>query len=143
MKEINFLKSILIIPLLLIYVNNSQAETIIFSSCDNKKDGFLKNEYILDLNNSLMTRNYIYNDKTFKKYKMTDLSVKKENTIERFIYIEDNLILTDKIGYPQFYTQLLFKIDNPIIKIKTVINNEEGISEMSNCKKIEKFKEES
>jgi hypothetical protein len=143
MKEINFLKSILIIPLLLIYVNNSQAETIIFSSCDNKKDGFLKNEYILDLNNSLMTRNYIYNDKTFKKYKMTDLSVKKENTIERFIYIEDNLILTDKIGYPQFYTQLLFEVDNPIIKIKTVINNEEGFSKMSNCKKIEKFKEKS
>ena len=143
MKEINFLKSILIIPLLLICVNNSQAETIILSSCDNKKDGFLKNEYILDLNKSLMTRNYIYNDKTFKKYKMTDLSVKKENTIERLIYIEDNLILTDKVGYPQFYTQLLFKIDDPIIKIKTVINDEEGISEMSNCKKIEKFKEES
>jgi len=143
MKEINFLKSILIIFLLLISINNSQAETIILSSCDNKKDGFLMNEYILDLNKSLMTRNYIYNDKTFKKYKKTDLSVKKENTIERFIYIEDNLILTDKIGYPQFYTQLLFKIDDPIIKIKTVINDEEGISEMSNCKKIEKFKEES
>ena len=74
---------------------------------------------------------------------MNDLSVKKENSIERFIYNEDNLILTDKIGYPQFYTQLLFKIDNPTIKIKTVINNEEGVSEMSVCKKIEKFKEES
>ena len=36
--------------------------------------------------------------------------------------------LTDKIGYPQFYTQLLFEIDNPNIMIKTVINNEEGIS---------------
>jgi hypothetical protein len=143
MREINFLKSILIIPLLLISINNSQAETIIMSSCDNKKDGFLKNEYILNLNKSIMTRNYIYNDKTFKKYKMTDLSVKKENTIQRLIYIEDNLILTDKVGYPQFYTQLLFKIDDPIIKIKTVINDEEGISEMSNCKKIEKFKEES
>ena len=47
------------------------------------------------------------------------------------------------MGYPQFYTQLLFKIDDPTIKIKTVINNEEGITEMSNCKKIERFKEES
>ena len=117
--------------------------TIILSSCDNKKDGFLKNEYILDLKKSLMTRNYIYNDRTFKKYKMNDLSVKKTNTIERFIYIENDLILTDKIGYPQFYTQLLFKIDDPTIKIKTVINNEEGITEMSNCKKTERFKEES
>ena len=143
MREINLFKIILIISLFLIPLNHSYAETIILSSCDNKKDGFLKNEYILDIKKSLMTRSYIYNDHTFKKYKMTDLSVKKTNTIERFIYIENDLILTDKIGYPQFYTQLLFKIDNPIIKIKTVINNEEGISEMSNCKKIEKFKDES
>jgi hypothetical protein len=143
MREINFFKSISIISLLLIPLNHSYAETIILSSCDNKKDGFLKNEYILDLKNSLMTRTYVYNDKTFKKYKSTDLSVKKKNSIERFIYIEEDLILTDKIGYPQFYTQLIFKIGEPTIKIKTVINNEEGISEMSNCKKIERFKEES
>ena len=90
-----------------------------------------------------MTRNYVYNDKTFKKYRMTDLSVKKTNTIERFIYTKDDLILTDKIGYPQFYTQLLCKVDDTAIKIKTVINNEEGITELSNCKKIEKFKEQS
>jgi len=143
MREINLFKIILIISLFLIPLNHSYAETIILSSCDNKKDGFLKNEYILDLNKSLMTRSYTYNDRTFKKYKMTDLSVKKTNIIERFIYIENDLILTDKIGYPQFYTQLLFKIDDPTIKIKTVINNEEGITEMSNCKKIERFKEES
>jgi len=143
MREINLFKIILIISLFLIPLNHSYAEIIILSSCDNKKDGFLKNEYILDLKKSLMTRSYIYNDRTFKKYKMTDLSVKKTNTIERFIYIENDLILTDKIGYPQFYTQLLFKIDDPTIKIKTVINDEEGITEMSNCKKIERYKEES
>ena len=90
-----------------------------------------------------MTRSYIYDQKTYKKYRITDLSVKKENTIERFIYTENDLVLTDKIGYPQFYTQLLFKVNDPTIKIKTVINNEEGISEMSKCKKIERFKEES
>ena len=143
MKKIDLFKTILIISLLIVPLNHSYAETIILSLCDNKKDVFLKNEYILDLKNSLMTRSYVYNDNTYKKYRMTDLSVKKANTIERFIYTEDNLILTDKIGYPQFYTQLLFKIDDPIIKIKTVINNEEGITEMSNCKKIERFKEES
>ena len=119
------------------------AETIILSSCDNKKDGFLKNEYILDLEKSIMTRNYTYNQKTYKKYRMNDLSVKKTNTIERFIYVEEDLILTDKIGYPQFYTQLLFKKNDPNIKIKTVINKEEGISDMSSCKKIERFKKES
>ena len=123
--------------------DNLKAEIIILSSCDNNKDGFLKNEYVLDLEKSLMTRNYVYNSKTFKKYRITDLSVKKENSLTRFIYKENDKILTDKVGYPQFYTQLLFEIDNPNIMIKTVINNEEGISPMSNCKKIEKFDKES
>tara|TARA_B100000767_G_scaffold247012_1_gene246997 strand:- start:990 stop:1421 length:432 start_codon:yes stop_codon:yes gene_type:complete len=143
MKKIKFFKSVLLVSLTLMSLGNSSAEIVILSSCDNKKDGFLKNEYILDLEKSLMTRNYIYNEKTYEKYRLNDISVKKENTIEQFIYIENDLILTDKIGYPQFYTQLLFKTDDPIIKIKTVINNEEGISELSNCKKVEKYKEES
>ena len=69
-----------------------------------------------------MRRNYIYDSKTYKKYKITDLSVKKENSIERLIYKDKNLILTDKIGYPQFFTKLVFEIKNHIIKIKTVIN---------------------
>ena len=126
-----------------ITVNNLGAEIIILSSCDNKKDGFLKNEYILDLEKSLMTRNYIYNEKTFKKYRVTDLSVKKKNTLTKFIYRENKKILTDKVGYPQFYTQLLFEIDNPNIMIKTVINNEVAVSSMSKCKKIERFEKES
>ena len=90
-----------------------------------------------------MTRNFVYNEKTFQKYRVTDLSVKKKNSLSRYIYKEDNKILTDKVGYPQFYTQLLFEKDKPNIMIKTVINNEEGISLMSNCKKIERFDKES
>ena len=124
-----------LVILLLFSLNSSFAETIILSSCDNKKDGFLKNEYILDLEKLLLTRNYVYNQETYKKYRITDLSVKKENTLTRFIYRQEGKILTDKLGYPQFYTQLLFEIDSPNIMIKTVINNEEGISSMSNCKK--------
>jgi hypothetical protein len=143
MKKNKFLNFLSLIILSSIAANNLNAEIIIFSACDNKKDGFLKNEYILDLEKSLMTRNYVYNDKTFKKYRVTDLSVKKENSLTKFIYRQDNNILTDKVGYPQFYTQLLFEIDNPIIKIKTVINNEEAVSSMSKCKKIERFEKES
>ena len=143
MKKIKFLNYLGLILFSLIAANSLNAEIIILSSCDNKKDGFLKNEYILDLEKSLMTRNFVYNNKTFKKYRVTDLSVKKENTFTKFIYQEDDKILTDKIGYPQFYTQLLFEIDNPNIMIKTVINNEEGISFMSSCKKIERFEKES
>jgi hypothetical protein len=129
--------------LVLLPIDKLSSEIIILSSCDNKKDGFLKNEYILDLEKSLMTRNFVYNEKTFQKYRVTDLSVKKKNSLSRYIYKEDNKILTDKVGYPQFYTQLLFEKDKPNIMIKTVINNEEGISLMSNCKKIERFDKES
>ena len=69
--------------------------------------------------------------------------LKKKIRLTKFIYRQDNNILTDKVGYPQFYTQLLFEIDNPIIKIKTVINNEQAVSLMSTCKKIERFEKES
>ena len=143
MKKIKFLNFLYLIILSSFTVSSLNAEIIILSTCDNKKDGFLKNEYILDLEKSLMTRNFVYNNETFKKYRVTDLSIKKENTLTKFIYQENDKILTDKIGYPQFYTQLLFEIDNPNIMIKTVINNEEGISFMSSCKKIERFEKES
>ena len=143
MKKINYLSFFILILITLTNSNRLSAEIIILSSCNNQKDGFLKNEYTLDLEKLLMTRNYVYNEKTFKKYRVTDLSIKKNNTLTKFIYQEDNKILTDKVGYPQFYTQLVFEIDNSNIMIKTVINNEEGISQMSKCKKIERFDKES
>ena len=142
MKKNKLISSFILIVILFSF-KNSYGEIIILSSCNNQKDGFLKNEYTLDLEKLLMTRNYVYNEKTFKKYRVTDLSVKKNNTLIRFIYLEDNKILTDKVGYPQFYTQLVFKIDTPNIMIKTVINNEEAISLLSECKKIERFQKES
>ena len=67
--------------LLLVFFNSTffaYSQVMILSECKNLKDGFVKNEYILDLENSLMTRNYIYDSKTFKKYRITDLSVKKK-----------------------------------------------------------------
>ena len=71
------------------------------SACDDKQDEFLKNEYILNLDEFIMTRNYIYNEKTYQKYKVTDLSVKKSNSYVRNIYEEDGKILTYKNGYTQ------------------------------------------
>ena len=142
MKKNKLISSFILIVILFSF-KNSYGEIIILSSCNNQKDGFLKNEYTLDLEKLLMTRNYVYNEKTYKKYRVTDLSVKKKNTLTKFIYQEDDKILTDKVGYPQFYTQLVFKINNPNIMIKTVINNEEAISLLSECKKIERFQKES
>ena len=140
MKEIKFLISFLLI---IIPIQSLKSEIIVMSKCDDKQDEFLKNEYILNLNELIMTRNYVYKEKTFQKYRLTDLSVKKSNSYVRNIYEEDGKILTHKHGYPQFYTQILFEIGKLEIFMKTVLNDEEGISKISNCKKIEKFKKES
>ena len=113
------------------------------SSCDDKQDEFLKNEYIFNLNELIMTRNYVYNEKTYQKYKITDLSVKKSNSYVRNIYQENGKILTLKHGYPQFYTQILFEKDKQEIFIKAVLNDIESISKVSTCKKIEKFDQQS
>ncbi len=115
------------------------AEIIVLSKCDHKEDGFLKNEYILNLNELIMTRNYVYNEKTYQKLKITDLSVKKSNSYVRNIYEENGKILTLKHGYPQFYTQILIEKDKQEIFIKAVLNDIESISKVSTCKKIEKF----
>jgi len=119
------------------------AEIIVLSECDHKEDGFLKNEYILNLNELIMTRNYVYNQKTYQKYKITDLSVKKSNSYVRNIYQENGKILTLKHGYPQFYTQILFEKDKQEIFIKAVLNDVESVSKVSTCKKIEKFDRQS
>tara|TARA_B100001109_G_C18621287_1_gene361610 strand:+ start:40 stop:468 length:429 start_codon:yes stop_codon:yes gene_type:complete len=127
----------------ILQINYLKSEIIILSACDDKQDEFLKNEYILNLDELIMTRNYVYKEKTYQKYRITDLSVKKSNTYVRNIYKEDGKILTYKHGYPQFYTQILFEIGKPEVFMKTVLNDEEGITKISNCKKIEKFEKES
>tara|TARA_B100001059_G_C17449808_1_gene386851 strand:+ start:188 stop:610 length:423 start_codon:yes stop_codon:yes gene_type:complete len=140
MRKIKYL----IFLFFIIFTNqNLKSEIIIMSACDDQQDQFLKNEYILNLNELIMTRNYVYKEKTYQKYKLTDLSVKKSNSYIRNIYEEDGKILTHKHGYPQFYTQIVFEKDKLDIFIKTVLNDEEGISKISTCKKIEKFDNES
>ena len=140
MREIKFLISLLVIILPL---QNLNAEIIIMSKCDDKQDEFLKNEYILNLDELIMTRNYVYKEKTYQKYRLTDLSVKKSNSYVRNIYEENGKILTHKHGYPQFYTQILFEKGKQEIFMKTVLNDEIGVVKISTCKKIEKFEKES
>ena len=140
MREIKFF---VLIFFIFLTSQSLKSEIIIMSACDDKQDEYLKNEYILNLNELIMTRNYVYKEKTYQKYRLTDLSVKKSNTYVRNIYEENGKILTHKHGYPQFYTQILFEKGKQEIYIKTVLNDEEGISKISSCKKIEKFDEES
>ena len=144
MKKNNFKIKFLLLSLIFIKFQTIAFSEIMFlTGCKNLNDGFIKNEYIIDFKKSLMTRNYVYDNKTYKKHRITDLSIKKKNTTKRFIYEDNNLILTDKIGYPQFYTQVIFEKNNPVVNIKTVINGEEDISKISICSKVELFEKES
>ena len=140
MKKVKYF---FIFLLLILPIQNLRSEIIVMSSCDDKQDEFLKNEYILNLNELIMVRNYVYKEKTYQKYRLTDLSVKKSNSYVRNIYEENGKILTHKHGYPQFYTQILFEKGKQEVYMKTVLNDEEGISKISTCKKVEKFDSES
>ena len=143
MRENKFFYYLIFLFFLSFSFNAVKSEIIILSDCDDKQDEFLKNEYIFNLNELIMTRNYIYKENTFKKYKTTDLSIKKSNSYVRNIYEEDGKILTHKHGYPQFYTQIFFEKEKKEIFMKTVLNNEEGVSKISTCKNIEIFGNES
>ena len=143
MTENRFFYLLIFLYFISFSINAVKSEIIILSDCDDKQDEFLKNEYIFNLNELIMTRNYIYKEHTFKKYKRTDLSVKKSNSYVRNIYEEDGKILTHKHGYPKFYTQIYFEKEKKEIFMKTVLNNEEGVSKISTCKNIEKFGNES
>ena len=140
MKKVKYF---IIFLLLISPIQNLKSEIIVMSSCDDKQDDFLKNEYILNLNELIMVRNYVYKEKTYQKYRLTDLSVKKSNSYVRNIYEENGKILTHKHGYPKFYTQILFEKGKQEVYMKTVLNDEEGISKISTCKKVEKFDSES
>ena len=140
MKKVKYF---IIFLLLILPIQSLRSDIIIMSYCDDKQDEFLKNEYILNLNELIMVRNYVYKEKTYQKYRLTDLSVKKSNSYVRNIYEENGKILTHKHGYPQFYTQILFEKGKQEIFMKTVLNDEEGITKISTCEKVEKFDGES
>ena len=118
MRENRLFHFLMFLYLISFSINPVKSEIIILSECDDKQDEFLKNEYIFNLNELIMTRNYIYKENTFKKYKVTDLSVKKSNSYVRNIYEEDGKILTHKHGYPLFYTQIYFEKERKYKNIK-------------------------
>ena len=140
MKKVKYF---IIFLVLILPIQSLKSEIIVMSGCDDKQDEFLKNEYILNLNELIMVRNYVYKEKTYQKYRLTDLSVKKSNSYVRNIYEENGKILTHKHGYPQFYTQILFEKGKQEVYMKTVLNDEEATSKISTCKKVEKFDSES
>ena len=126
-----------------IYSNFLFAEVLVFKNCKSKNYEFEKNEYRLDIDQGLMTREFVYTDETYERLRFDDIRVKKENETTRVIIRENGLIISEISGYPAFYTQMIFDTFDKTIKLKSVLNNSEGISIISNCEKIIKYKIES
>ena len=139
----NFIKFFLPILFFSINLNHSIAEILVFKNCTSKDYDFEKNEYKLDINKGQMIREFIYTDETYQRLRTNDMRVEKENTSIKGITKENGEIISEISGYPAFYTQMIFDTFDKTIKLKSVLNNTEGISILSNCEKIIKYKLES
>ena len=126
-----------------LFSSSLSAEIIIFKNCKSEDYEFEKNEYKIDINKGLMTREFIYTDETYQSLRLNDIRVQKENTSTKGVVMENGKIITEISGYPAFYTQMIFDTFDKTIKLKSVLNNTEGISILSNCEKIIKYKLES
>ena len=143
MNDNNFFKLKYLIILFIFFSQFLNAEIIIFKDCKNNVYSYDKNDYIIDLNKKMMTREFVYDEKTYQKLRMNDITVKKENITNKGIIEENGLIVSEISGYPAFYTQMIFDKKNSNIKIKTVLNNTEGESLIATCKNIINYKKES
>ena len=134
-------KNLIIIPILFLF-QNLTAEIIVFKDCSSEQYKYEKNDYILDLKKELMTREFIYSEESYKKLRLNDMTAEKENKTTKGVAKINGLIVSEITGYPAFYTQLIFNELEKSIKIKTVLNNTEGVSLISKCQKIIKFKKQ-
>ena len=116
------------------------AEILVFKNCKSKNYDFEKNEYKLDMNKGLMTREFIYTDETYERLRLNDLRVKKKNTLNKIITVKNGEISSEISNYPSIYSKMIFDTFDKTIKLKSILNNQEGISIISNCDKIIKYK---
>ena len=137
------MKKILLILLLQLSFSSSFAEILVFKNCSNKDYSFEKNEYKLNVEKGVMTRDFIYSDETYERLRLNDARVEKENSNTKRITKVDGQIISEISGYPAFYTQMIFDTNDKSIKIRSVLNNTEGVSVVSRCEKIIKYKLES
>ena len=126
-----------------LFSSSLSAEIIVFKNCKSEDYEFEKNEYKIDINKGIMIREFVYTDETYQRLRMNDIRIKKENTSTKGVAKENGEIITEISGYPAFYTQMIFDTFDKTIKLKSVLNNTEGISILSNCEKIIKYKLES
>jgi phage terminase large subunit len=137
------MRRILLILLFQLLFSSSFAEILVFKNCTNKDYSFEKNEYKLDIEKGVMTREFIYTEETYERLRLNDVRVEKANFSTKGISNVDGQIISEISGYPAFYTQMIFDTFDKTIKIKSVLNNTEGVSVISQCEKIIKYKLES
>ena len=137
------MRKILFILLVQLSFSSSFAEILVFKNCNNKDYSFEKNEYKLDIEKGVMTREFIYTEETYERLRLNDVRIVKKNISTKGIIKEDGQIISEISGYPAFYTQMIFDTFDKTIKIKSVSNNTEGVSVISQCEKIIKYKLES
>ena len=118
-------------------------EILVFKGCKSENYEFEKNEYKINIDKGIMTREFVYTNETYQRLRMNDMRVQKENTSTKGVMRENGEIISEISGYPAFYTQMIFDTFDKTIKLKSVLNNTEGISILSNCEKIIKYKLES
>ena len=136
------MREILLILTVLFFFQKLNAEIIVFKDCNSDQYKYEKNDYTLDLNNELMTREFVYSEESYEKLRLNDIAIKKKNKTVKGVSKIDGLIVSEIAGYPAFYTQLIFDELDKSIKIKTVLNNTEGVSLISTCQKIIKYKKQ-
>ena len=137
------MKKTISIFLFFIITSSLSAEILVFKNCTSENYEFEKNEYKIDINKGVMIREFTYTDETYERLRLNDMRVKKENTTTKGITKENGEIISEISGYPAFYTQMIFDTFDKTIKLKSVLNNTAGISILSNCEKIIKYKLES
>jgi len=89
-----------------------------------------------------MTRKFIYSKDSYQKLRLNDITVKKVNKTTKGVVKADSLMVSEIARYPAFYTQFIFNEFEKSVKIKTVLNNTEGVSLISKCQKIIKYKKQ-
>ena len=137
------MKKIFFLIFFYLFASSLFAEVLIFRNCSSDDYEFEKNDYKIFIEKGIMIREFIYTDETYERLRINDIRVKKENITTKEILMENGMIISEISGFPTFYTQLIFDTFDKTIKIKSILNDHEGIRILSNCEKLIKYKLES
>ena len=72
------MKKTLLLITILFFFQNLTAEIIVFKDCGSKQYNYEINDYTLDLEKELMTREYTYSEESYKKLRLNDVAIKKK-----------------------------------------------------------------